>query len=166
MLSIEIGQLLGRSLEIMIDVFIAESLTDMPETAVSILQTAVQTTLSHEQIQSASLSILLTDDAKIQVMNRDYRSEDRPTDVLSFPAGDEQYLGDIAISVETAVIQSQNSGHQLIEELQLLAVHGTLHLLGYDHLSVEEKDEMWAVQTAVLTQLNLSHVTPTEDPHD
>ena len=106
-----------------IDIFTADSITDMPETAVPILKTAVQTTLSHEQIESAALSILLTDDAEIQVMNRDYRGEDRPTDVLSFEAGDELggYLGDIAISVETAVIQAQNAGHQLIEELQLLA---------------------------------------------
>ena len=151
-----------------IDIFIAESLDDELETAVLILKTAVQTTLTHEKIESAALSILLTDDAEIQVMNRDYRGEDRPTDVLSFEAGDElgDYLGDIAISVETAVLQTENAGHQLVEELQLLAVHGTLHLLGYDHLSPEEKDEMWEKQTAVLSQLNLSHVTPTEDPHD
>ena len=151
-----------------IDILIAESLTSVPETAVSLIKTAVQTTFTHEQIESAALSILLTDDAEIQAMNRDYRGEDRPTDVLSFEAGDELggYLGDIAISVETAVFQSQNAGHQLVEELQLLAIHGTLHLLGFDHLSAEGKDEMWAVQTAVLDQLNLSHVTPTEDPHD
>lgn len=151
-----------------IDIFIADSLADGLETAVPILKTAVQTTLTHEQQIEAALSILLTDDAEIQRMNCDYRGEDRPTDVLSFEAGDELggYLGDIAISVETAVLQAENAGHQLIEELQLLAVHGTLHLLGYDHLSSEEKDEMWEKQTAVLTQLNLNHVTPTEDPHD
>jgi probable rRNA maturation factor len=151
-----------------IDIFVAESLTSVPETAVSLIKTAVQTTFAHEQIESSALSIFLTDDAEIHQMNRDYRGEDRPTDVLSFEAGDElgEYLGDIAISVETAVVQSQNAGHQLIEELQLLAVHGTLHLLGYDHLSLEEKDEMWEKQTAVLDQLNLSHVSPTEDPHE
>ena len=151
-----------------IDIFISKLLDSGLETAVPILETAVQITLTHEKIESAALSILLTDDSEIQVMNRDYRGEDRPTDVLSFPAGDElaEYLGDITISVETAVVQAQTAGHQPIEELQLLAIHGTLHLLGYDHLSIEEKNEMWAVQTAVLTQLDLSHVTPTEDPHD
>ncbi len=152
----------------MIEIFIAESLNSEMEEAVLAVKTAVQATLSHEQIEEAALSVLLTDDAEIHQMNRDYRGEDRPTDVLSFEAGDELggYLGDIAISVETAVIQAQNAGHQLVEELQLLAVHGTLHLLGYDHLSAAEKDEMWGQQTAVLGQLNLSHVTPTEDPHD
>ena len=154
-----------------IDVFVADSLmvTAVPEeTAVTTLTMAVQTTLTHEQIESAALSILLTDDAEIQGMNRDYRGEDRATDVLSFSAGDELagYLGDIAISVETAVSQSEIAGHNLVEELQLLAVHGTLHLLGYDHLSAAEKEEMWGVQTAVLNQLNLNHVTPTEDPHE
>jgi probable rRNA maturation factor len=156
-----------------IDVFVAESLASVPETAVSRIQTAVQTTLQQAQVEQASLSVLLTDDAEIQVMNRDYRGEDRPTDVLSFPAGDEMtppelagYLGDIAISVETAVEQAEKSGHNMLDELQLLAVHGTLHLLGYDHLEPEEKEEMWAAQTAVLAQLNLNHVTPSEDPHD
>ncbi|MFO7681564.1 MAG: rRNA maturation RNase YbeY [Chloroflexota bacterium] len=155
-----------------IDVFVAESLASVPETAVSRIQTAVQTTLQQAQVEQASLSVLLTDDAEIQAMNRDYRGEDRPTDVLSFPAGDEMtppelagYLGDIAISVETAVEQAEKSGHDMLDELQLLAVHGTLHLLGYDHLEPEEKEEMWAAQTAVLAQLNLTHVTPTEDPH-
>jgi probable rRNA maturation factor len=151
-----------------IDIIIAESLLTVAETAVSILKTAVQTTLQYEQIDNVGLSILLTDDAEIQGMNRDYRGEDRPTDVLSFEAGNDLagYLGDIAISVETAVLQADNAGHQLIEELQLLTVHGTLHLLGYDHLDAEEKEAMWGAQTAVLDQLNLSHVTPTEDPHD
>jgi probable rRNA maturation factor len=151
-----------------IDVLAADSLDFVPETAVPLLKTAVQTTLSHEQVETAALSILLTDDAGIQKMNRTYRGEDRPTDVLSFEAGDEPggYLGDIAISVETAVFQANAAGHEPVEELQLLAVHGTLHLLGYDHLHSEEKEMMWERQTAVLTQLNLSHVTPTEDPHE
>ena len=151
-----------------IDIFVAERVDAALKTAVPSLETAVQITLMQEQIEAAALSILLTDDAEIQEMNRDYRGEDRPTDVLSFAAGDElePYLGDIAISVETAVSQAEHAGHDLVEELQLLAVHGTLHLLGYDHLHPAEKDEMWARQTAVLTQLNLSHVTPTEAPHD
>jgi probable rRNA maturation factor len=151
-----------------IDIFIAEKVKSVPETAVPELETAVIKTLEHEQIESAALSILLTDDAEIQAMNRDYRGEDQPTDVLSFPAGDELpgYPGDIAISVETAGFQAENAGHHLVEELQLLTVHGTLHLLGFDHLNAEEKAVMWAVQTAVLNQLNLGHVTPTEDPHE
>ncbi len=156
-----------------IEVILAESLKAVPLTAVSHIQTAVQTTLQQEQAEQAALSVLLTGDAEIQAMNRDYRGEDRPTDVLSFPAGDEMtppeladYLGDIAISVETAGQQAEKSGHDILDELQLLAVHGTLHLLGYDHLEPEEKETMWAAQTAVLAQLNLNHVTPTEDPHD
>ncbi|PIE80867.1 MAG: rRNA maturation RNase YbeY [Chloroflexi bacterium] len=151
----------------MIEIFIAESLEYELEDAVSAVRTAVQATLAQAQMEAATLSLLLTDDAELHQMNRDYRAEDRPTDVLSFEAGDELggYLGDIAISVETAVTQAETAGHELVEELQLLAVHGTLHLLGYDHGTVEEKDEMWGQQTAVLDQLNLSHVTPTEAPH-
>jgi probable rRNA maturation factor len=158
----------------MIDVLVADTLNSVEdpliqvETAVPAVKTAVKAALSQAQVESANLSVLLTNDAEVQQLNRDYRDEDRPTDVLSFPAGDELdgYLGDIAISVETAVVQAKNAGHGAVEELQLLAVHGTLHLLGYDHLNNQEKEAMWAVQTAVLNQLNLGHVIPTEDPHD
>lgn len=154
-----------------IDLFIVEGVS-VPETAVSLIKTAVQATLQHEQVDNVALSILLTNDAEIQAMNRDYRGEDQPTDVLSFSADNEMtppemagYLGDIAISVPTAGQQAQKSGHDLLAELQLLAVHGVLHLLAYDHLEPVAKEAMWAAQTAVLTQLNLSHINPTEDPH-
>lgn len=136
------------------------------------LETAVRATLLHEKAQPPlEVTLLLTDDTQIQQMNLEYRQEDKPTDVLSFPAGpptpdmlleEIPYLGDIAISVPYAARQAAEAGHDLVGELQLLAVHGVLHLLGYDHETEEEKAQMWAGQTAVLAQLNLSHITPTE----
>jgi probable rRNA maturation factor len=72
------------------------------------------------------------------------------------------YLGDIIISLPYAARQAAAAGHKTESELQLLAVHGTLHLLGYDHAIPEEKAAMWDAQTAALTQLGLGHINPTE----
>ena len=72
----------------------------------------------------------------MQSLNRQYRKKNKPTDVLSFPLADElqpTLLGDVVISVETAARQAQRRGHSLREELQVLLIHGILHLLGYDH---------------------------------
>ena len=92
----------------------------------------------------AELSILITDDEEIRTLNRNYRSVDSPTDVLSFsqvewdgPVIAPQLLGDVVISWETAQSQARDLGHTLAEEMKRLLVHGILHLLGYDH----EKDE-------------------------
>ena len=139
------------------------------EELVVVVETAVSAALQHEAAPPQyALTCLLTDNATIQTLNRDFRGEDKPTDVLSFPAGtpmpgaNAQYLGDLAISVAYAQAQAAQAGHSLAAEVQLLAVHGVLHLLGYDHNTPEEKDRMWAVQTAILTHLGLAHVTPTE----
>ena len=90
------------------------------------------------------MSLRLTDDAEVQSLNREYRSKDQPTDVLSFaalevdyqydlPVEEPLYLGDIVISVETAARQADNQGHSIETELTWLASHGLLHLLGWDH---------------------------------
>jgi probable rRNA maturation factor len=72
------------------------------------------------------------------------------------------YLGDIAISVPCAKRQASERGHSETAELQLLTVHGILHLLGYDHLEADDKDKMWSIQRTVLDRLDLAHVVPTE----
>lgn len=80
-----------------------------------------------------SATVALVGDARIQELNRDYRGYDKPTDVLSFPADQPDYLGDIVISVETAHRQAHRRGSNLRRELKVLTLHGLLHLLGYDH---------------------------------
>ena len=83
-----------------------------------------------------SATLALVGDARIQKLNRDYRGYDKPTDVLSFAAGhsvEADYLGDIVISVETADRQARRRRSNLERELKVLALHGLLHLLGYDH---------------------------------
>jgi len=114
---------------------------------------------------TADMTIVLTDDRQLHELNVDYLGVDAPTDVLSFPAGEVDpetealYLGDIAISIPRAAQQAQNGGHSVEAEAQLLVVHGTLHLLGYDHSTDEEKTVMWAEQAKVLERLGLSRIT-------
>lgn len=107
----------------------------------------------------AGLTLVLTDDAQLHQLNRDYLGIDAPTDVLAFPAGDTDpdtgqiYLGDVIISVPRAVEQAAEHNHSPAAELLLLAVHGTLHLLGYDHAEETERRRMWAAQDAILAGL-------------
>ncbi len=81
----------------------------------------------------AAVSVLLCGDARMRRLNREFRKIDRPTDVLSFPAGDPVFLGDVAIDVPYAARQAGRRGHSLDREVQLLLAHGVLHLLGHDH---------------------------------
>ncbi len=119
---------------------------------------------------AASLSIVITGDAQIQELNRQYRGIDAPTDVLSFssdeidPDTSESYLGDVLISYPRAMGQAQAGGHPVADELQLLTVHGVLHLLGYDHDLPAEKERMWAIQAEVLQRLGCSIQGPPVDP--
>jgi probable rRNA maturation factor len=90
--------------------------------------------------QSCDLSVLIVDDARMQRLNARYRGIDRPTDVLAFAMREApfahlhpQVLGDVVISAETALRQARARQHSLAEELTHLLIHGTLHLLGYDH---------------------------------
>jgi len=94
------------------------------------------------------LSVLLTDNATIRELNREYRGLDKPTDVLSFPMDDEYLLGDIVISTEKAASQADEFGVAFDEEMARLLVHGLLHLAGYDHVKggrqarkMKEKEE-------------------------
>ena len=139
------------------------------------LRTAVTVTLRHEKRKPpVEVTVLLTDDDQLKTLNKEYRGIDKPTDVLSFEAGDtmpgmtddDPYLGDIVISVPTAERQAKQGGHSLKSELQLLTVHGTLHLLGFDHEEPEEKDRMWWTQASILAQLGAEITGPPEDAED
>jgi len=144
-----------------IHIEINPSLQDVP--APDLLERAAQTVLAHQSIDG-DLTIVLTDDAQLHELNRDYLGIDAPTDVLSFPASEtdpetaRRYLGDILISIPHAAAQAETAGHALNAEVQLLAVHGTLHLLGYDHAEAEEKTEMWKAQAEILERLGLGNI--------
>ncbi|MDZ4872658.1 MAG: Endoribonuclease YbeY [Chroococcidiopsis cubana SAG 39.79] len=117
---------------------------------------------------SYELSLRLTDDAEIQVLNSQYRQQNKPTDVLAFAALETDvpqleelrsllplYLGDIAISIDTASKQAQQQAHSLSTELAWLAAHGLLHLLGWDHPDEESLSEMLEQQTLLLRIVGL-----------
>jgi probable rRNA maturation factor len=115
---------------------------------------------------AGALTVMVTDDAQVRELNRVYRHVDAPTDVLAFgevsgasgfipPPEETQYWGDIIISYPRALEQAATYGHPLQEELALLVVHGTLHLLGYDHEQAEDKEKMWVAQNAALVRLGI-----------
>lgn len=115
--------------------------------------------------QTAEFSLMLGDDDLLRQLNRDYRGQDKPTNVLSFAAleaGDPSAtqpviaLGDVAIAYETTVAEARRQGKTLPAHLSHLVVHGVLHLLGYDHLKQAQADEMESLEIAVLARFGLS----------
>ncbi len=131
--------------------------------AKEIVQRAARAALA-QQGAHGDLSIVLTDDQHLQEMNRDYLGNDAATDVLSFPAEEtdpqsgRSYLGDILISVPRAAQQADAAGHPLEAEVQLLVIHGVLHLLGHDHANAADKSRMWAAQAIILQSVGLGHI--------
>jgi probable rRNA maturation factor len=102
--------------------------------------------IARHYVRNPEVTLAFVGTKAIRTLNRRFMKEDRPTDVLSFPlrkkgADGRFYLGDIVISVPVAFRQSREKGHGLERELMLLAVHGFLHLLGYDHSSRMEEQE-------------------------
>ncbi|ADL12161.1 rRNA maturation RNase YbeY [Acetohalobium arabaticum] len=107
-----------------------------------------------EGVKAREVSIALVDNEYIKELNAEYRGLDEPTDVLSFPLGEEM-LGDIIISLERAESQAEEYNHSLDREMGFLTVHGMLHLLGYDHKEEEAKEEMRNREEKVLNKLDL-----------
>jgi probable rRNA maturation factor len=103
----------------------------------------------------ATVAIRITSDEEMAMLNRDYAGDDHATDVLSF-AGVGSHLGDIAISWPAAVRQAADYGHDHKTEIALLAVHGLLHLLGWDHAASRERREMNRLTRAALKLSGLS----------
>lgn len=121
----------------------------------NLLQRIAEKTASLEGYDQGEISFALVDNQQIQRLNREYRQIDSPTDVLSFPM-DDQVWGDVIISIEQAIKQAEEYGYSLKRELGYLAVHGILHLLGYDHKGPGEKEEMRRKEERVLSELNLN----------
>ncbi len=128
------------------------------------LARAVAAALLAEDELDGEATVVITSDEAVAELNLQYRGVAGPTDVLSFPAQEPTpgfvsapemaaYLGDIIIALPFTQRQAAALGRPLRDELRLLAVHGTLHLLGYDHAEPEEETAMWARQDAILATL-------------
>lgn len=129
----------------------------------AVLINAAEAALAYEGVEG-DITILVVDDETIHEMNREYRNVDRPTDVLSFPDAEgetllsipDAFLGDIAISLPRAKAQAAEYGHSLLRELTFLAVHGSLHLMGYDHMTDADREEMFARQDRILEKMRIT----------
>jgi probable rRNA maturation factor len=138
------------------------------------LEAVVSATLErHRGVLSdaAELTLVVTGDEAVQVLNREFRGINAPTDVLSFAAQEslesapdlvlppelaaemDRHLGDVVIAYPYAERQAQQFGNSIAAELRLLAIHGTLHLLGFEHATPDEEEVMWAEQEAILAPL-------------
>ncbi|GED31369.1 MULTISPECIES: rRNA maturation RNase YbeY [Brevibacillus] len=150
-----------------------EDIEPIDEHLQSLIVKSLEAAAVHEDV-SGEVVVTIVSNERIHELNRDYRDVDRPTDVLSFAMNEPgegemeifldesdledfpNMLGDIIISLPKAKEQAEDYGHSLERELGFLAVHGFLHLLGYDHGSEEEEKEMFSRQDAVLEQIGLT----------
>lgn len=148
----------------------AQEKIDLEETVLNRLQEGIDAVADLNGLaEEAEVDVTIVDDEEIHELNRQYRGMDKPTDVLSFAldegeedepeliGGPEEHLyGDIIISAETALRQAEEYGHGLEREMTYLAVHGMFHLLGYDHMTEEDKAEMRAKEEEALRAINLA----------
>jgi probable rRNA maturation factor len=139
----------------------------------SVCRNAVHAALAvgDEPAGAIEISLLLTNDSTIQGLNRDYRQQDRPTNVLSFPGPmmvgmnrsrpfDEappMLLGDVALALETVTGESQDQAKTISDHLSHLIVHGVLHLLGYDHDNDETAARMEGLEIEALARLRIAN---------
>lgn len=148
----------------MINLQISELLVDEQGNAPiqpELMENAARETLMHQHpAGQVELTIVLTNDNQMQELNQEFMGIDAPTDVLSFPSGEldldsgNLYLGDVIISYPRALAQAQVAEHQVDAELELLVVHGVLHLLGHDHGEEDDKVRMWSAQDEILSLLS------------
>jgi len=128
---------------------------------------AIRVTLEKHGRRSCALSVALVDDATMAELHQRFLGSLEPTDVLAFDLGeaeDENVDGEIVISLETAGRQSRDRGHPLASEVMLYAVHGMLHLLGYDDGSEAEAQLMHARENEILTELGVGPIFGTRRP--
>lgn len=136
------------------------------------LRRAAEATLQHQRVEEpCELAVVVTGDETLRQLNQRHRDVDAPTDVLAFPhqskspsytrftfveaPGLPRYLGDVVISLPRARAQASEAENDLSAELQLLVVHGVLHLLGHDDQTEAERDRMWRAQQAILDNIGI-----------
>lgn len=153
----------------MIQIDFQDETNSVDEAFVDLIQRIILFAAEKEGVkENGEVSISFVDNKEIQEINRNYRQKDQPTDVISFAMQEEGegetkilsedmplMLGDIIISIDKAKEQAEDYGHTLERELGFLALHGFLHLLGYDHLNDEDEKEMFNRQEEILHEFGL-----------
>ena len=127
------------------------------------VERVIDIAIKNQKLDNLEFNIIIVDNTYIHELNRDYRGIDRPTDVITFALEDNKdfvevdhrVLGDIYISIDKAVEQAKEYGHDLRREICFLAVHGFLHLLGYDHMTEEDEKVMFGLQEEILNEANI-----------
>lgn len=149
---------------------LAEGWHDSLPQAENLVETAARAALDAlpERLSAAhdaEVSLVLADDAAVQALNRDYRGQDKPTNVLSFAAmeddgpalpGEPVALGDVVLALGTVLREAREQGKPAADHLRHLTVHGVLHLLGFDHETDGEAEEMEALEVRILAGLGLA----------
>lgn len=127
------------------------------------LNGVIESTLKHEKVKNAILSIVFVNNEEIRRINKEYRGIDKVTDVISFAFEDNlkilynkmRVLGDIYICIPRMLEQAKDYGHSEKRELSFLTVHGLLHLLGYDHMNKDDEEKMFALQELILSEQDI-----------
>jgi len=140
-----------------IDVEVNSSSTNIP--GVENIEHWISTALRSDELSEAEVSVYIVDEPESQELNGQYRGKDKPTNVLSFPADipDEvgvPLLGDLVVCAPVVEREAKEQGKTLEAHWAHMLIHGTLHLLGYDHLEDDEAEVMEALETRLVTQLN------------
>lgn len=136
--------------------------------AIAAAAAVARATDARHDVAGAELSVVLTDDPSIRAINAQWRNKDEPTNVLSFPAppampGTPRLLGDIVIARETTAREAEAEGKPFADHLGHLAVHGFLHLLGYDHESDPDAEVMERLEREILAKLGVPDPYATRD---
>jgi probable rRNA maturation factor len=142
-----------------VDIQITSPQWDAEPLAEQTVRTAIAAAADELGTEAGEVSVVLTDDAAIRTLNRDWRGIDKPTNVLSFPAaagpGDDRMLGDIVIAYETLARECHDEDRVFLQHLAHLTIHGFLHLMGYDHQTDSDADAMEGLESKIMTALNL-----------
>lgn len=143
-----------------VDVMIDSPLWNAQPGAETVLRQAVGAAAAEASSGAAEIAIVLTDDSAIQALNRKWRGRDEPTNVLSFPGNPhsaaEPHLGDIVIAFETVACEAGAESKAFTHHLAHLAVHGYLHLLGYDHDTDRKAEAMEQFEARILKRLGIA----------
>lgn len=141
-----------------VDIQVQSPLWDAEPAAQSTVREAIAAARAVVSAPAGEVSVVLTDDAAIRTLNRQWRGIDKPTNVLSFPATKPvgvAFLGDIVIAYETLARECAEENRVFLHHLAHLAVHGFLHLMGYDHTTDSEADTMEALESSIMARLHM-----------